>query len=322
MSTAQANARQAARIAELKQKVDAATAADAVAQKALQDAERKLAEALAANPPDAGKVSAARGEVEQAREKADEARENLQFLHKQFDSILSGRDDENALTRLILVGVQYGIFAVLAAIVLGFLMYGIFSNTLLPSISSTPSARGLITFLIAVVTVTIALILVLATVVSDSPDREKRFLHGKEILTALIGVLGTIVGFYFGNTGNGSGKTLDVAPGFLSNENPVAKEKVKLRSFVSGGRPPYSFDVHFTPGILAEIKGKSPDGLIDVELEIPAVTANTEVTYLLRVKDSDGNTGHFNSTEAQKKITLKAPPPAKAKEKDKKDEAK
>lgn len=308
MPTPQANARQAARIADARQKVEAATAADSAAQKALQEAQKKLADATAANPPDPTRVSAARGDLEQAREKAEEARENLQVLEKQLNALLSSGNEENSTIRIAMILVQYGIFALLSAIVLGFLMYGIFSNNLLPSISSTPSARGLITFLIAVVTVTIALILVLATVVSDSPDREKRFSHGKEILTALIGVLGTIVGFYFGNTSDGAGKALEVAPAFLSSENPKAKEKIKLRSFVSGGRAPYTFDVHFTPGIFADIKaGKSVDGLIDVDVEAPAVTVDTDVTYLIRVKDSDGKTGHFNSVESMKKIHLKAP---------------
>ena len=94
-------------------------------------------------------------------------------------------------------------FGVLALVVLVFLMYGITSHNLLPSLASIPVSRGLITFLIAVVTVMIALILVLATVVSDSPDLFKRFSQGKEVLTMLIGVLGTIVGFYFGNPADG-----------------------------------------------------------------------------------------------------------------------
>ncbi len=74
-------------------------------------------------------------------------------------------------------------------------------------------ARGLITTLFAIMTVTLALILILSVLFSSSPDYEKRFVLGKEVLTIFIGILGTIVGFYFGSApiDNGSIKTATVA---------------------------------------------------------------------------------------------------------------
>jgi hypothetical protein len=56
------------------------------------------------------------------------------------------------------------------------------------------TARGLITFVIAVSTVAIAVLLTLTAIVTR--DFDKRIAVGKEILTVLVGVLGTIVGFY------------------------------------------------------------------------------------------------------------------------------
>lgn len=62
-------------------------------------------------------------------------------------------------------------------------------------------ARGLITFLIAISTVGIAFILAVTTMVAPRTDDDAdRFDRGKQVLTMLIGVLGTIVGFYFGST--------------------------------------------------------------------------------------------------------------------------
>src|SRR5262249_34872358 len=44
-------------------------------------------------------------------------------------------------------------------------------------------------------------ILALSTILlKDSAENDKRFDRGKQVLTMLIGVLGTIVGFYFGST--------------------------------------------------------------------------------------------------------------------------
>jgi hypothetical protein len=66
-------------------------------------------------------------------------------------------------------------------------------------------ARGLITFLIAIATVGIAIILAISTLVLTEGDGgDKRFDRGKQVLSVLIGVLGTIVGFYFGSQSKGS----------------------------------------------------------------------------------------------------------------------
>lgn len=65
--------------------------------------------------------------------------------------------------------------------------------------NSTEAARSLITYLVAVITIVIALILTLMAFFSTLPDLKERFALGKEVLTILIGVLGTIVGFYYGS---------------------------------------------------------------------------------------------------------------------------
>ena len=70
----------------------------------------------------------------------------------------------------------------------------------LAQIADKNVARGLITFLIAISTVGIAFILAVSTMVSpQTGDDAGRFDRGKQVLSILIGVLGTIVGFYFGS---------------------------------------------------------------------------------------------------------------------------
>ena len=68
-------------------------------------------------------------------------------------------------------------------------------------LASIEQARGLITFLFAVATVGIALVIVLAVFLSTGSKEEigERFQMGKDILAVLIGVFGTIIGFYFGS---------------------------------------------------------------------------------------------------------------------------
>ena len=72
---------------------------------------------------------------------------------------------------------------------------------MLAELAKPEQARGLVTFLFAVATVGIALVIVLAVLLSTGTkeDLAERFRMGKDILAVLIGVFGTIVGFYFGS---------------------------------------------------------------------------------------------------------------------------
>ena len=86
----------------------------------------------------------------------------------------------------------------------GGIIFGLFTfaldRTMLADLAKPEQARGLITFLFAVATVGIALVIVLAVFLStgNKEDVAERFRMGKDILAVLIGVFGTIIGFYFG----------------------------------------------------------------------------------------------------------------------------
>lgn len=66
-------------------------------------------------------------------------------------------------------------------------------------LTDSAQARGLITFSVAIVTVAIALILVFYVVFGSSEVLKERFTFGKDILMVFVGILGTIMGFYYGN---------------------------------------------------------------------------------------------------------------------------
>jgi hypothetical protein len=123
-------------------------------------------------------------------------------------------------------------------------------------LTDPPFARGLITFIITVATIGLAFVLVCESFAAGSDDKfDERFRRAREILALLMGILGTIVGFYFGSAQQ-------------SNVGPLGIAEVKaadrqLITYVSGGSPPYRYSISSTDPAFNTVKDKtSQDGWI------------------------------------------------------------
>jgi hypothetical protein len=87
---------------------------------------------------------------------------------------------------------------ILIAVTLG---YGIFVNETFFELMSKPDhARGLITFLFSFATIGIILLIAIAIFWIDKDEVGARFAHAKDLVTILVGILGTVLGFYFGTS--------------------------------------------------------------------------------------------------------------------------
>jgi hypothetical protein len=138
-----------------------------------------------------------------------------------------------------IVGLAYiivlSVIALIGAAVLGF------DRGVLNSMARPEAARGLITYLFAVVTIGTAVVLVLSALVgTNEAIDDKRFQRGKEVLALMLGLFGTIVGFYFASSAPSLGgeaailrlSALDVTPRVIE-----AGGKVTVRAVVSGVSP-------------------------------------------------------------------------------------
>jgi glucan phosphoethanolaminetransferase (alkaline phosphatase superfamily) len=97
---------------------------------------------------------------------------------------------------------NYGLWALIAAgvIIAALLFYGIFlKDDFVASLSEARNARGLITFLFSVGTISVIIVIAIACFWIKIEEIEKRVTSAKDILTLLIGIFGTILGFYFGS---------------------------------------------------------------------------------------------------------------------------
>lgn len=140
----------------------------------------------------------------------------------------------------------------------------------LKKLAEAEIARGLITFLIAIATVGIAIILAISNLVLAEGDAgDKRFDRGKQVLTTLIGVLGTIVGFYFGSDRGGLDQNLTrqqsqiTAPAITTKALPQGAAGVKYESpkiEYAGLVPPLKWAV--TPDLPADLKLDTSSGAV------------------------------------------------------------
>lgn len=150
-------------------------------------------------------------------------------------------------------------------------------------IGNVEFARGIITYLIAAGTVGLAVILMFASVMTGGEDLEKRFDLGKQVFTSLVGVLGTVIGFYFGSATNvriSEKPTVDSLGTTIIDFKPVPvkKDSMLTVSFeVKGGIAPYQFKVFDTGGY---VEGK------DTSSQKPSITLRLKALKDIKSRSS------------------------------------
>lgn len=162
----------------------------------------------------------------------------------------------------------------------------------LSRLSDPAYARGLITWLIVLTAIGLAFILVYQAF-NSSHQGDEGFRRGREVFAGLMGIVGTIVGFYFGSADKGQA--------LLTLAEPIL-EGSTVTTFVAGGTPPYRYTLESDKAPV-----KDPDkvrtaetGWVRFDLSGPP-TANGSITIVL----SDAR-----DLKARKKFEVKATAPA------------
>jgi hypothetical protein len=148
-------------------------------------------------------------------------------------------------------------------------------------------ARGLITYLFTIVTIGTAVVLIISGL---TVGNKEQFDRGKEILGLLLGVFGTMVGFYFGSEVSHVKAKLTLVPPILSASEIVSGEKLQVTALVQGGSPPYRMGI---------TQGDSPptsydqaprgDGWILTSINASDVNTDTTMTLWIGIQDGAGD---------------------------------
>jgi hypothetical protein len=201
-----------------------------------------------------------------------------------------------ALFAIVLVGL----------VELGNGIYG--PQSLVEKLAKVENARGLITYILALGTMAIALVLVLAALLGGAQSAEN-FGRGKEVLTILIGVFGTILGFYYGSESAQRKAALEISPFVVAQSTD--RTKTALFTTVSGGQPPYAYSLKFNNKNVHDLSDKSENGQISVNIDTGNIPPGEKVPFTLTVTDAAMSQISHESTETEKlsgKELVKAPP--------------
>jgi hypothetical protein len=205
----------------------------------------------------------------------------------------SGKDQQsNPMLSPIVVIALVILFSILVLVL--FAMLG-WDRGVLRGMSEIEFARGLITYLFSVATIGIAVVLIVYSLTNTTSD--DHFQHGKEILSLLLGVFGTIVGFYFGREGALPREgPLSIAP-LKTNIAAVAPgQVVHVFTVVSGGKAPLRYGIGFGKGPPEVTDAPAPGGWIDKDVTVPPGQAAGQVDVRVIVEDDDHHSAQQSLT--------------------------
>lgn len=164
------------------------------------------------------------------------------------------------------------------------LAVGISNSSFFSSLAQVDQARGLITFLVAVAAV--ALVLLAAINIFWGSVDAVRITAAKDLVTIIMGVLGTILGFYFGSF-NGE-RLLTLALDSPTNyAMPDAGTDIDVSATAKNGTAPYHYDILLVgadgQAITRPADNKpSENGLVRETVKAPDAPGKYSIAVLIR----------------------------------------
>jgi hypothetical protein len=197
---------------------------------------------------------------------------------------------------VIAITILLGVFFVIGMTILGW-----DRGSILTSMGKVEYARGLITYLFAVVTIGTAVVLCVSALTQDvDPDSEKKFQRGKEVFSLLLGVFGTIVGYYFGSEKSAPPDLRVIAPVVQPMTVKMGDTRATITSAVTGGTPPYTYKLEVGGTTVAEHQRVREGGLIIHDFDPSSIKTAGGVTVRISAVDSTSRT---TSAESRLEIT-------------------
>jgi hypothetical protein len=227
----------------------------------------------------------------------DQATENQQAplpVTKWWQNLGSIIPSVMTVSTLVLTGL-------LSTCILFVIIFGLITkNPIIRELSSIDYARGLITFVFAIGTIGIALLVAMGALIGNLSANT--ITTAKEVLTILIGIFGTILGFYFGTPPSTERDTLRntliVSPPTL--QTAIDRQTMTMFAYISGGDLPYVYSIDFDKDVLPDVKEKKTvDGWIREIVNI-ANLDSVPVGYKITLTDSRKRTIEYQAKDYER----------------------
>jgi hypothetical protein len=181
-------------------------------------------------------------------------------------------------------GIFLSTFAVAVFIMLA---VGMTNSSFFTSLAQVDQARGLITFLVAICAVAVILLTAINIFWGNSDAKfDDRFKAAKDLVTLVVGVLGTILGFYFGSVTSDHVLQLsfDKPTGYST---AVAGSTIPVTATAKNGVAPFNFDLLVLDDN-GSVKSKAADNkqsdkaFISQEVKAPETPGKYSIVLLVR----------------------------------------
>lgn len=180
-----------------------------------------------------------------------------------------------------------GFLVAIALLALGWIGFFL----LRPDNTSIDQSRSMLAVIFSVGTITTAFCLMLGAFLSAGSETVKeRFALANQVLTPLIGIMGTILGFYFGTVNdNKTAEPLAIVDVMVAKNTVMPGESLPLTAIVSGGQGPWEFSLTFANNALPPIRRKEASQNFRESIAIPAGQKG-QLGVTVEVTDSTGAT--------------------------------
>ncbi len=166
----------------------------------------------------------------------------------------------------------------------------------LTSMARYDYARGVITYIFSVATIGMAAALILyALLNATNDDVLKRIQNAKDILSLLLGVFGSIIGYYFASAAKSADRAqtrkLSITAPLLNPQKVSSGGNFSITALAAGGTPPYQFGVVIGSDEDIQFDQNVDDsGWIVKQLPAPDASEPAKLGIKIGVKDATGAT--------------------------------
>lgn len=230
-----------------------------------------------------------------------------QFQAAVVNSAMTPQGKLSATKLLILAAPQWvlpislGVVTIAVVIAIGVAMRN-------STIVTADAARVMLASVFAIGTLGMAFALMLGVFLSSDSQLKDRFGMALQSFTPLVGIVGTILGFYFGTNLTTPADPLTIVDVTVPSLKVMSAEKSTVTVLVQGGKGPWVYTLDFGTDDVPKIQRMLQVPFLRETIALPKVSRDTALGVKVTVNDALGKSAEWTRTPEQWMTVSPAPP--------------